>query len=220
MDANEEWAGVNRQPKTPTVIEGFNYPKPVKSLIKKLDAAYASWAEADTALYGAEDDVLSAKAEDAKAFAESVLNGTDDPGEVHTPVALRKLQGAQILAEARRREVNAIGRELEQLFRKHIREIGLEAIRQARQGISDYERLMLQAAQIAVQASESRNDGLTGLRFLSHYTRGVYSFDAGFPLNGFATFPNTREERIVKIADDLERLIEDGQLFGEIEESA
>ena len=220
MNANEEWAGINRQPNLPAVIEGFDYPKPVKALIKKMDAAYSLWAEADTALSVAEDDVEQAKALDGRLFAESILNGTDDPGEVHTPIALRTMKGAQILADARRREVNTLGRQLEGLMRDYMREITVTAIAMARDGVAEQERLLLIAAQTAVEATKARNAGVAGLRQVSHYTRGVYAYDSGFPVTGHPTFPNVREERILKIADDLERLIADGHLFGGLEATA
>lgn len=220
MSTNEEWAGINRQPNLPVVISGFEYPKPVKALIKKMDAAFEIWAEADTALSVAEDEVEMAKATDARLFAESILNGNDDPGDENTNQAIRKLKGAQILADARRREVNAIGRQLEALMRENIREIAIASIAMARNGLAEQERLMLIAGQTAVDAVKARNEGLLGLRQLSHYTRGIYSYDPGFPVTGQISLPNTREDRIVKIVDDLESLILEGRLFGEIDSAA
>lgn len=219
MNTNEEWAGINRQPNVPSIIDGFEYPKAVKALVKKVESAWGEWAEADTAVSVAEFDLEQAKKLDARLFAESVLSGTDDPGEVHTPVAERKLKGAQILADARRRETNALGRSLESLMRENAREITLTAIRDARIGIAEQQRLMNIASLTAIEAIEARNKGLEGLRQISHYTRGVYSFDASFPNTGNLTLPSVREERVTKIVDDLENLILAGQLFGESTEA-
>ena len=213
MSENEEWAGVNRLPRIPVVIAGFNYPKPVKAAIKKVDEAWSAWAEADTAVAVAEDELEQAKALDGRLFAESVLTGKDDPGEIHTPPALRRLKGAQILADARRLETNAVGRILDSLLSENAREITLTAIEAARAGIAEQERLMTLAAEYTVEASKVRNSGLEGLRFISQYTRGTYAFDPSFPVVGQVSFPNVREERIRKIADDLESLIEKGNLF-------
>lgn len=213
MSENEEWAGVNRLPRIPVVIAGFNYPKPVKAAIKKVDEAWSGWAEADTAVAVAEDELEQAKALDGRLFAESVLTGKDDPGEIHTPPALRRLKGAQILADARRRETNAAGRVLDSLLSENAREITLTAIEAAREGIAEQERLMTLAAEYAVEASKARNKGLEGLRFVSQFTKGTYAFDPSFPVVGQVSFPNLREERIRKITDDLESFIENGHLF-------
>lgn len=215
MNANEEWAGVARMPRTPNVIEGFPYPKSVQALIKKMDKAFSDWAEADTALAVAEEDLIEAKALDAAAFAESVLGGLEDPGEVHTPPAARKVQGAQILANARLVEVNKAGRIVEEAIRENAREVTLSALTLAREGLAERDRLMLEAAQLVSDANDARTRGLAGLKEISTFTRGTYQFDPTFPSNGTVNFPSTREERINKIIDDIENLIELGALFPE-----
>lgn len=210
---NEEWVGLNRVPRLPNVLDGFEYPKPVKALIKKMDSAFDEWAEADTALAVAEEDLNEAKARDTRELVETVLAGREDLGEVHVAPAERAVKRAQILADARRVEVNKIGREVEEAIRLHAREITLTALSMAREGLAERERLLLEAAQLANEANEARTRGLAGLREISNFTRGVYQFDPSFPVTGQATFPNTREERIHKICDDLEELISHGVLF-------
>lgn len=213
MSANEEWAGLNRHPNIPTVIEGFEYPKPVQSLIKKMDSAYEIWAEADTALAEAEYVVSEAKALDAKLFAESILEGLEDPGEVHTPAALRKLKGAEILANARRTDVNKIGRELEEVMREHAREITHTAIEHAREAVMVWQEAVLEASRIVADASAARYQGLVGLREVSSYTRGVYTFDGNFPISGSLSVPETYEKRVLQICEELEKLMDRNVLF-------
>lgn len=213
MSANEEWAGLNRHPNIPTVIEGFEYPKPVQSLIKKMNSAYEIWAEADTALAEAEYEVSEAKALDAKLFAESILEGLEDPGEVHTPAASRKLKGAEILANARRAEVNKIGRELEEVLRENAREITHTAIENAREAVTIWQEAILEASRIVADASAARYQGLMGLREVSSYTRGIYGFDGNFPISGNLSVPETSETRVKKICEELEKLMDRNVLF-------
>lgn len=215
MSTNEEWAGISRMPRTPNVIEGFPYPVGVQALIESMNEAYSLWAEADTALAVAEEDLIEAKALDAGAFAKSVLAGEKDPGEVHTPKAARKVLGAQILANARLVEVNKAGRLVEEAIRENAREVTLSALSLAREGLAERDRLMLEAARLVSDANDARTRGLAGLKEISTFTRGTYQFDPTFPSNGSVTFPSTREERVNKIIDDIERLIELGALFPE-----
>lgn len=213
--ANEEWSGLNRVPRVPDIIPGFAYPKPVQKQIAVLDDAMSLWADADGAVANAEFDLQEAETLDDKAFAESVLSGSDDPGQVHVPKAERKLKGARILAEARLRDANKAGRQLEKVMREHAAEMTDAAIEMARAGIAEMQSLMMDAAQKANEAINVRNQALAPLRFISKYTRGTYSFDASFPVSGYASFPSTREERILGICDDLQALKDAGRLFGD-----
>ena len=214
MSTNEEWDGVHRRPRTPNVIEGFPYPKPVQALIKKMEQAYEIWAEADTAVSVAEEDLELAKSLDAKEFAESILAGEEDPGEVHTPKALRKLQGARILANARLVEVNKIGRTLSDALRDNMRDIAFETLTLAREGLAERDRLMLEAARLVSEAHEARNRGLAGLRELSSYTRGTFQFDPTFYTQA-VNFPSFRDERVNQILDQLEKMLNQNVLFPE-----
>ena len=216
MNTNEEWAGVTRVPRTPNVIEGFPYPKSVQALIKKMDHAFGEWAEADTAVSVAEQDLAEAKALDAGAFAKSILDGVEDPGDVHTPPAVRKLEVARILANARLVETNKAGRAVEEAMRENAREITLTALSMAREGLAERERLLLEAARLVSDANDARTRGLAGLKEISTFTRGTYQFDPSFPISGQVNFPSTREERVNKIIDDIESLIELGALFSEV----
>lgn len=220
MRENEEWAGINRVPNIPSVIEGFDYPKPVQSLIKKMDSAYEVWAEADTALAEAEYGLSEAKALDARLFAESVLGGLEDPGEINTPVALRKLKGAEILANAKRVEVNKIGRELESLMREHARDITQTAIKNAREAVTAWQEAVLEASRIVNDATTARYQGLMGLVQVSSYTSGTYGFDGRFPVSGSLSVPETYETRIKKICDDLEKMMDRNVLFPDAEAEA
>ena len=216
-ETNEEWAGVNRMPRTPTIIEGFPYPKSVQALIKKMDQAFSEWAEADTAYAIAEEDLNEAKARDARELVESVLAGTEDFGEVHIAPAQRAMKRAQILAHARLVETNKAGRAVGEAMKENAREITLTALSMAREALAERERLLLEAAKLVNDANEVRTRGLAGLKEISAFTRGTYSFDPTFPVTGSVSFPSTREERINKIIDDLEQLIELGALFPEVQ---
>lgn len=219
-NANEEWAGLDLFPRIPSVIDGFKYPTRVQSLIKKMNAAFDEWAEADTALAVAVEDLDEAKALDGKIFAESVLNGTDDPGEVHTPSAARKVKGARILVNAKRVAVNKLGRIVDDAMREHAREITLTAIADARVALARREEILLEASKLINQANDVRTHGLLGLREIASYTRGTYQFDPSFPVQGNVSLPETSETRVRQICDDLDRLIESGALFADDDSGA
>lgn len=212
---NEEWAGTGRQPRVPTMVPGMKYPKAVMAASKKCDAAFSEWAEAETAWMVAQDELAEAKALDARLFAESVLNGTEDPGEVHTPLAERELKRAEILLNARLKDVNRAGAELSELMKENQREIVLSAVEMAEDGLRLQEELMMEASQLAHKALEVRNNSLKGLREASAFTRGTYQFDPTFPVSGQVILPNVTEPRIKKILEDLRTLVEKGVLFPE-----
>lgn len=215
MSTNEEWSGVSRQPRVPVVVPGLKYPKAVVTASKKCDEVYSIWAEAETAWMEAEQEVSEAKALDARLFAESVLNGTEDPGEVHTPVAERKLKAAEIILMARLRDANRAGAELSDVMKEHQREILLSAVEMAEEGLRRQEEMMMEASKLAHEAIEVRNKSLIGIREVSTYTRGVYQFDPSFPSSSQIVLPDVSENRIKKICEDLRQLVERGVLFAE-----
>lgn len=213
MSNDTEWAGLRRQPRVPVMVPGLQYPKPVVAAAKKCDAAYSDWAEAETAWMAAQDDLAEAKALDGRLFAESVLNGTDDPGEVHRPKAERALKASEILLDARLRDVNRAGRVLSEVMEEHAREIVLASLDMAAAGLEKQQKLMSEASELAVEALRERNRSLVGLREVSTLTRGTYQFDPSFPVAGVVQLPDISERRVRKIIEDLRALIDGGVLF-------
>lgn len=213
MEHENEYALTARQPRPPLIIEGLKYPDEVQVLIEDFNAKHDTWAEADTELVISLEDLLDAKAKDAEAFRESVLAEAKDPGLVHTPKAARLVERNQILASERLMETNRAASLVAEAIKANAKEIVIAAISMARDGIAENERLILEAGQLVIQASEVREKSLAGLVQVSELTSGTYSFDPAIPKQGNPVMPDIRETRAHDILKSLEKLIADGVLF-------
>lgn len=212
---SSEWTMVSRQPRVPVMVPGLKYPKAVVEASKKCDKAYSVWVDAETAWMTAQEALSQARALDAQLFTEAILNGTEDPGEVNTPRAERKLKGAGILLNARLKDANRAGAVLAEVLKDNQREILLSALEVAEEGLRQQEMMMFESAKLASEAISVRNSALVGLREMSAYTRGTYQFDPSFPVEGNVSLPDVAELRVKKICADLRSLVDSGSLFPE-----
>lgn len=212
-EIENEYANVTRYPRMPLIAEGLAYPEPVQKLIAEMEEKFEAWAVADSELASALEDMEDAKALDAKLFKDSVLAGSKDPGEVHTPKAARLVERNRILANERLLETNRAAGALSQAIETHAKEIVMAAISMARNGLAENERLVMEASRLVIEAGEVREKSLIGLSQASELTRGTYQFDPSFPRQGNVVMPDIREFRANEICDNLEKLVDRGILF-------
>ena len=210
-----EYATLARQPRTPMVVEGMNYPAPVQDLIESMNAKYMEWALSESDFLGAEQDLLEAEALDAKEFKASVRAGTKDPGEVHGPKARRLVERHRILMGDKAVAVRTAAGLVSAAIKDNDKAIVLDALRMARDGMEVNKQKMLEASALIIEGREARNKGLTGLIQAAELTRSVYMFSPIFPEVGQTVLPDTLEIRVNEVCNNLDKLIEKGVLFPE-----
>ena len=195
-------------PPTTPDIANLKYSKKTQALIDDMTAKRLDWAQEDTKLAELEDNVTDAKHKDAMALQAAAIANEPDPGTENTEAAERAI----LYQVERVRHSRSNAQKAGSLVSKalHTNRIAIidEAVKNAEVGIEIWQKevsLIQSNYELLIKA---RHESLEGLRMLSNLgmTTDLVQFDPGFPVSGNLVVPQVREDRVLGLLDQINKL--------------
>lgn len=195
-------------PPTTPATANIKYPKAVQSLIDQLKIAELEFAEQDTTLAGLKDDLLAAKQADMMALKAAAIASEPDPGTVETQAVERSILYQYEKTLHARSMAQKAGSLVAQALKDHRVAVLDECIREAKEGITQWQQAIMKIQTDYMSAADLRNKSLEGIRMVSNIglTRDLVQFDNNFPISGLFEVPKTHEPRILELITLLDGL--------------
>jgi hypothetical protein len=199
-------------------IADLDYPQNLLELIKQANAAFDTWAEADTAHAVAIDDLENAKLDFAAAIKTAATKGEPLPA----PLDLAPLENAVIYAaeivKLKKQAVNKETSKLREAFRADRLTIASLAIAKAEAGLEEYKTRMAEVAQTLEEIERNRRAAYDGLKMFSEYSGPEMRFSAEINAADTPRLPNTSEQKIKSVIANLKHVFFGGTAESESSE--
>ena len=194
-------------PTTPATAD-IKFPKAVQSLIDQMKIAELEFAEQDTTLAGLKDDLLAAKQADMMALKAAAIASEPDPGTVQTQAVERSILYQYEKTLHAKSMAQKAGSLVAQALKDNRVAIIDECLKQAKEGITQWQKSIIAIQTDYMTAADSRHKSLEGIRMVSNLglTSDLVQFDNHFPISGLFEVPKTHEPHILDIVALLDRL--------------
>jgi hypothetical protein len=200
---------LSKSPRNLSLPAEYDWPTAVKKSITEYEKSWKVWAEANTALAVAVDDLAAAVREDAVALTEAVKNSQPDPGVEKSDQARRAVVYAEEVAKQARQAVNRQAEKTWNTIAQSHDTLARQAITEALDGVNQFQGDCEAIAEHGRVAELRRSKSLQGLRLLARLGDTRVSFEPSFPIDGQFSVPKTHETRVVNLAALITRLLDE-----------
>lgn len=194
------------EPYWPTLAE-LNYPPQVKKLIDQANKVWDIWAEADTALIVANDELKLDKSNFEESILQAARKGDAIPSKPDFETAENRIKYLAEVARTKRTAVDLAVNELTTGLQNHRVEIAILAIDKAKTGMAKYESSIKAIAEQLPVIEEARRAAYDGLTMMSDLSSPELRFVPEFGVGGNAQLPNTHEASAKSIIKNLETFL-------------
>lgn len=184
-------------------VADLNYPPQLAELVKVANAAFETWAEADTAYAEALDNLEQAEVKFAASIKAAALKGEPLPDPLDTAPLQNAITYAAEVMKAKKRATDEAIRDLKNAFREHRLEIARLAIDKAEAGLEEYKSRMAEVSQELDELERNRRAAYDGLKMFAEYSTPEMAYSPDFTNHSTATLPNTSEQRVKSLLHNL-----------------